>query len=164
MSATKTIVVGVDGSAGSREALDYALDEAVLRDSSVRVVTVFDSLAAFGARYGIPVPVSDPDLADRVQSQTQALVDQALAGRQACPEVRVSVHSDSNPARVLVQEAEHAELLVVGHRGRGSFTSTLLGSIGLQCVPRASCPTTVVRPLTNVRSEQSTPEERVSVP
>jgi nucleotide-binding universal stress UspA family protein len=79
MSATKTIVVGVDGSAASREALEYALAEAVLRDSSVQVVTVFDSLAAFGARHGIPVPVSDPDLADRVQSQTPAPVDQALA-------------------------------------------------------------------------------------
>ena len=45
----KSIVVGVDGSVGSRQALDYALDEAVLREASVRVVTVFDSLAAFGA-------------------------------------------------------------------------------------------------------------------
>ena len=73
------------------------------------------------------------------------MVDQALAGRPNHPQVRVSVHSDSDAARILVREAENAELLVVGHRGRGGVTSTLLGSVGLQCVLHAACPVAVVR-------------------
>jgi hypothetical protein len=46
---------------------------------------------------------------------------------------------------VLVSESRDADLLVVGHRGRGAFHSTMLGSVGLQCVLHASVPVTVVR-------------------
>jgi nucleotide-binding universal stress UspA family protein len=52
-----------------------------------------------------------------------------------------------------VDAAEAAELLVIGHRGRGSVASVLLGSVGLYCVLNARCPVTVVRPRTQVASD-----------
>jgi nucleotide-binding universal stress UspA family protein len=146
MSPTDTIVVGVDGSDGSRMALEYALDEATLRNATVRVVTVFDSLGAFGARYGIPIPFTDDEIVGKVEAHTQRVVDDVLAGRSDHLQVRVLVRSGSDTARLLVAEAETAALLVVGHRGRGAVSSTLLGSVGLQCVLYARCPVTVVRP------------------
>jgi nucleotide-binding universal stress UspA family protein len=50
------------------------------------------------------------------------------------------------PGGVLVDQSRDADMLVVGHRGRGGFRSAVLGSVGLQCVLHASVPVTVVRP------------------
>jgi nucleotide-binding universal stress UspA family protein len=50
-----------------------------------------------------------------------------------------------NPGAVLVDEAADADLLVVGHRGRGGIASACLGSVGLHCVLHATCPVVVVR-------------------
>ena len=49
-------------------------------------------------------------------------------------------------AKALIEQAADADLLVVGHRGRGGFKSAVLGSVGLHCVLHATCPVTVVRP------------------
>jgi nucleotide-binding universal stress UspA family protein len=50
------------------------------------------------------------------------------------------------PGRVLVEQARGAELLVLGHRGRGGVASVVLGSVGLYCVLHAPCSVTIVRP------------------
>lgn len=143
---TRKIVVGVDGSAGSKAALEYAFDEAGRRDASVQVITVFQSAGMFGARYGMPISVSEEDTARQIERQIQELIDEVLAGRQTRPEVRLSVRTGWSPAQILTQEAESADLLVVGHRGLGGFSSALIGSVSLQCVLHASCPVVVVRP------------------
>jgi nucleotide-binding universal stress UspA family protein len=49
-------------------------------------------------------------------------------------------------SEVLTEQARGADLLVVGHRGRGGFASAMLGSVGLHSVLNAPCPVTVVRP------------------
>jgi nucleotide-binding universal stress UspA family protein len=46
---------------------------------------------------------------------------------------------------VLVRESEHADVLVVGHRGRGAAASRLIGSVGLSAVVHAACTVIVVR-------------------
>jgi hypothetical protein len=59
----------------------------------------------------------------------------------------VELHElEGHPAPVLIDQAKGADLLVVGHRGRGGFASALLGSVGLHCVLHGECPVTVVRP------------------
>jgi nucleotide-binding universal stress UspA family protein len=50
-----------------------------------------------------------------------------------------------HPAPVLIEESQHADLLVVGHRGHGAFTGMLVGSVSLHCVSNAACPVVVVR-------------------
>ncbi len=50
-----------------------------------------------------------------------------------------------NPAQVLIDAAEGADLLVVGSRGHGGFTGALLGSVGTHCVHHARCPVVVIR-------------------
>ncbi len=50
------------------------------------------------------------------------------------------------PGHALVGQSREADLLAVGHRGRGGFQSAVLGSVGLQCVLHATVPVTVVRP------------------
>ena len=77
------------------------------------------------------------------------MVDDALRERGgAGPDVPVEVLAlGGSPGHVLVEQSRDADLLVVGHRGRGGFRSALLGSVGLQCVLYASVPVTVVRPV-----------------
>jgi nucleotide-binding universal stress UspA family protein len=50
-----------------------------------------------------------------------------------------------SPAKVLVHQTRDADVLVLGHRGRGAVAGALLGSVGLACVLHATCPVTIVR-------------------
>ena len=59
----------------------------------------------------------------------------------------VTVQAETGtPGHVLVDAAEGADVLVLGHRGRGAVRSALLGSVGLHCILHAACPVTIVRP------------------
>jgi nucleotide-binding universal stress UspA family protein len=74
-------------------------------------------------------------------------VDAAVAEEPALKDVPAQVVAlPGPPTKVLIEESDGANLLVVGHRGRGGFGSAVLGSVGMQCVLHATCPVTVVRP------------------
>ena len=49
------------------------------------------------------------------------------------------------PAKVLIDESENADLLVVGSRGHGGFKGLVLGSVSQHAAAYAKCPVTVVR-------------------
>lgn len=122
------IVVGVDGSAGSKRALEWALAEAELRQVGVRLV------------YGIAArPATYPDEAMEMLSQALAEVGGAPAG--------VAVERAAqfgSAAELLLDQAADAELLVVGTRGRGGFAGLVLGSVSQQVVQHAPCPVVVI--------------------
>jgi nucleotide-binding universal stress UspA family protein len=141
------IVVGVDGSEFARTALEYALDEAVRRDATVEVVWAFPMAEYWAGSYGLPNTVLEETTAELEESARKLLdaVRQERGG--AVADVPAEVRAVAGPAApVLVERAKDADLLVVGHRGRGGFASAVLGSVGLQCVLHAQCPVTVVRP------------------
>jgi nucleotide-binding universal stress UspA family protein len=143
-AAMGTIVVGIDGSAASKEALRWALAEARLRDDSLRAVHAW-TLPALGAGLGY-VPVIDGQLVDSLRRTSEGLIDQALADVDGAGDVEVErVSLEGPPALRLVQAAEGADLLVVGSRGHGGFTGLLLGSVSQQCAHHALCPVVVVR-------------------
>jgi nucleotide-binding universal stress UspA family protein len=146
MSTRETIVVGVDGSGCARTALEFALDEAVRRDAAVRVLWALPEAEYWTTAYGMS-PSLIEELSGSVERVARDLVEEVVLARGgAVAEVPVEVGALSGaPARVLVSEARDADLLVVGHRGRGTFRSTLLGSVALQCVLHATVPVTVVR-------------------
>ncbi len=129
--ATKVqeIVVGIDESDASRLALIYAVEEAVCRQTLLRVVTAFESAGRFGDRYSIPIPVSDEEIARREEVATRTMVDEVLGAAESPPEVRIVAMAGAT-GPTLVEESRTAELLVVGHRGRGELASFLLGSVG----------------------------------
>ena len=143
-----TIVVGFDGSTHAEEALRYAVDEAGRRGLVVRVVVAHEPPDAWMADYGMPLLADDGGLRRAVEDSARARVEELRgamdAAQQAVPVEVVAVSGSA--AHVLVQEAENAALLVVGHRGRGGLRSRLLGSVGLAAVLRAPCPVTVVPP------------------
>lgn len=138
-------VVGVDESEQSRLALTNAVEEATRGRAPLRVVTAFESAGRFGARYGVPIPVSDEQIARTEEAAIRKMVDEVLDADEARPEVRI-VDTPGATGPVLDQ-SRTAALLVVGYRGRGAVTGTLLGSVGLFCVLHAHSPVLVVRPV-----------------
>lgn len=139
------IVVGVDGSLESIHALRWALAEARLRGAEVEVVHAW--------RYPVwtysPAIVSTPVFAhDELEAEAHSVlngtVDSVLA-EEAVPPAVERVVVEGPAAEQLVRRSEKADLLVVGHRGRGGFAGLLLGSVAHQCSAHAACPVVVVR-------------------
>jgi nucleotide-binding universal stress UspA family protein len=63
------------------------------------------------------------------------------------PDVAVTpVLADGGPARVLIEQASRAQLLVIGSRGKGEFAGLLLGSVSHAVLHSAPCTVAVVRP------------------
>jgi nucleotide-binding universal stress UspA family protein len=134
------IVVGVDGSGGSIRALRWALREAQVTGGVVEAVSAWD----IPVSYGFGPTVLDGENLEAAAAQTLATaVDDAAA---AYPDVVVhQVVQRGHPAAVLIQQAEGAELLVLGSHGRGGFTGALLGSVSQHAVHHAACPVVVMR-------------------
>jgi nucleotide-binding universal stress UspA family protein len=135
----KVIVVGIDGSEGSAAALRFAVEEARVRGSELRVVCAWH----------VPPAAYDTGL---VQAPLDATEFERIAGsaaRRTLEEAGLDVATtillrEGQAAEVLVEEAEGAELLVVGSRGLGGFRGLLLGSVSQQCAQHATCPVVIV--------------------
>jgi nucleotide-binding universal stress UspA family protein len=148
------VVVGVDGSAGAKEALRWALAEGRLRNAPVRAVHAWTFGYIGGSIEGDPY-LGDPlgwyttslglDLSD-LHRAAEDLLERVLAdvGQDAeGVEIERQVVQGA-AAEVLVAAATPGDLLVVGSRGHGDFAGLLLGSVSQKCVHHASCPVVVV--------------------
>lgn len=147
MDRIGTVVVGADGSPDSRTAIEYALRDASRRSARLRVVAAVEPASYWVGTYamvGMPTPAELRDeLADAVRTELAAV----LAAHPELGGVPVEIRAVLGTAGpVLVDAAAGADLLVVGHRGRGAIGSALLGSVGLHCVLHSTCPVTIVRP------------------
>ncbi|MDX6221931.1 MAG: hypothetical protein QOD91_985 [Frankiales bacterium] len=140
-TAGKRIVVGVDGSPGSREALRWAHDEAEVRAGSVIAVTAWaPSPMTVGAGLPPRIPDLTPDLAAR--EVLESTVEEVYGpGGPTAVEQRVEYGS---PAKVLIDLSENADLVVIGGRGRGSFAGLALGSVSQQVAQRSLCPVVII--------------------
>jgi nucleotide-binding universal stress UspA family protein len=138
------IVVGVDGSERSRDALRWAARQAELTRATLDVIAA----SQFPAFYGwTPADLVGPDFARFAE---QALTDTvgAVFGADGPAWLRSRV-VEGHAGQVLVEASAGAELLVVGNRGYGGFYGVLLGSVSTHCVHHARCPVTVIRPARN---------------
>jgi nucleotide-binding universal stress UspA family protein len=136
-----TIVVGVDGSKGSIDALRLAVDEARMRSADVKAVGAWHvPTYAYGSGWSVPVAP------DSFRKTTQSALEKSLdeADTAGSGVTVTAVVGEGQAADVLCHEARDADLLVVGSRGLGGFTGLLLGSVSQQCAQHASCPVLVV--------------------
>ncbi|NUT91962.1 MAG: universal stress protein, partial [Saccharothrix sp.] len=138
------VVVGVDGSPASEDAVDFAFEAASARGVPLKAVHAWSDFLVDGP-YGSRLTV---DWA-QVEAAEQRLLAERLAGRaEKYPDVVVQrLVVRDRPVRALLAEAEGAGLLVVGSRGHGGFTGMLLGSTSQALVHHATCPLAVVRPI-----------------
>lgn len=136
------IVVGVDGSEGSRVALRWALDEAERRHAVVEAVMTWHVPVVVASPY-VGAFIEPAELEAGAKEELDEVVAAEVADRAPSPIVRQVVAAGA-PAATLLERARGADLLVVGTRGRGGFAGLLLGSVSQQCVHHAPCPVVVV--------------------
>ena len=139
-SSSGRIVVGVDGSSHSEEALRWALGQARLTGQPVDAVTSWSIPVSFGEGAGVLMAIDwRGDAAKTLENTVANVVDSPDADGVTQRAV------EGHPAKVLVDASQDAALLVVGSRGRGGFTGMLLGSVSQNVMARAACPVVVVR-------------------
>jgi nucleotide-binding universal stress UspA family protein len=143
------VVVGVDGSAVSEAAVEFAFQAASRRRHGLVVVHAWTQ----------PDPLVDEAYAVLSEASTRhtearLAVSESLAGwREKYPDVEVAeAIADGHPVDALLAQAgsAHAGLVVVGSRGRGGFAGLLLGSISRGVLLHSECPVAVVRPVATV--------------
>jgi nucleotide-binding universal stress UspA family protein len=141
------VVVGSDGSRGAAAALDWALDDAARRGCAVHVVRTWMLATAIDDVPGEPGSVpSMLECAAVTQQLLEADVAAVLTARGAGGHADVVCHAVHGPAGpTLVAVAAGADLLVVGHRGRGHLADLLLGSVAEYALRHATCSVVVVR-------------------
>jgi nucleotide-binding universal stress UspA family protein len=137
-----TIVVGIDGSDGAQEALEFALREAKLRGADLHAVAAWHStMMAYPGGYVPPIPST----AEWTRMTKKTLDDALDSCNGAKAGVKVArIVREGQAANVLVDESEDADLLVVGSRGLGGFRGLLVGSVSQQCAHHAHCPVAIV--------------------
>lgn len=135
------VVVGVDGTPNSEAAVAFAFGAAdARRVPLVAVHTWWDSVVD---------PALDPLLDwDAIEAEEGAVLAERLAGwGEKYPDVTVRrIVTRDRPAHGLLEQARGAQLLIVGSRGRGTFSGLLLGSVSHALLHHAPCPVVIVRP------------------
>ncbi|OAI55336.1 hypothetical protein AYO48_03820 [Gaiella sp. SCGC AG-212-M14] len=139
------IVVGIDGSNGSSEALRWAIAEARLRSVPVRAVHAWSySQPLVPSFVGYPYSAESFGNAIDDRWQAQQRLERATSELGDDHEIeRVVVEGPAGQA--LIDAVGEADVLVVGTRGHGGFTNLLLGSVSQQCAQHAPCPVVIVR-------------------
>jgi nucleotide-binding universal stress UspA family protein len=146
----RRIVVGVDGSEGSKDALRWAKREAELTSASLDVIMTWEvPVVPYGVWAGY-------DASTTTETILKETVAEVVGGDNSTDVVLTAV--EGRPVPVLLNAAKKADLLVVGSRGHGPLTAFLLGSVSLQCVSHAPCPVVVVphRPIESESPESVT--------
>jgi nucleotide-binding universal stress UspA family protein len=135
------VIVGVDGSPASDAALRWAAAEAARLDSELVVLHVFD-----WRLYGAASPIGAPFVTG-VRELAEAIVHSAVSqARSLAPAASVRGEALLGTAgHILTAASENNALIVVGNRGRGGFSSLLLGSVSQQVATHATGPVVVVR-------------------
>ncbi|WP_436498606.1 universal stress protein [Actinokineospora sp. HUAS TT18] len=129
------VVVGADGSPLSERAVGFAFEEASTRGAELRAVLAWSDW-----------PVEPVFSLDTYVDEAETLLVQRLAGwQEKYPDVVVTrVVRRSRPAKLLLKQAEGAQLVVVGCRGRGGFTGLTMGSTSQALIHHAPCPVAVL--------------------
>jgi nucleotide-binding universal stress UspA family protein len=131
------VVVGVDGSASSIEALQWVRPIATALGAEIQTVTAWEYPASYGL--GAVPDNWQPDV-DAARQANDAVT--AAFGSSSPDGVTVTV-AEGQAAEVLLAASAGAQLLVVGSRGHGGFVGLLLGSVSTYCAEHATCPVVV---------------------
>jgi nucleotide-binding universal stress UspA family protein len=138
------IVVGVDGSEHSQKVLEWAMNEAALRQAPLTVLTVHPVARSSWTGSPIIFPEDAPEVEEN-RKAAEAAVNTAAAKLGVKPP-SVTVRSVNGvPAQELISASADADLVVVSSRGGGGFPGLKMGSVSSQVASHAECPVVVIR-------------------
>ncbi|HIW96183.1 MAG TPA: universal stress protein [Candidatus Corynebacterium gallistercoris] len=141
--STKTIVVAVDGSDASNQAVRWAANAALKRGQPLQLVTAY-TMPQFMYADGMVPP---QELYDELEGEaTEKLENARKVVQDFSPEVEVSqLVKESAPIDLLLELSDSAEMIVMGSRGLGGLSGLVMGSVSSAVVSHANCPVVVVR-------------------
>jgi nucleotide-binding universal stress UspA family protein len=151
LAARRGVVVGVDGSEISNQALEFAASEADRRREPLIAVHAWTIPIVPGAEYSYSDAYFDD--AERGAESTLSAAVADIQARYPNVELRPVV-LNSNPAHALTAEAESAAMVVVGSHGRGTFGRLLLGSVSHGVLAHMVAPTVIVRQVASESAEE----------
>jgi nucleotide-binding universal stress UspA family protein len=133
------IVVGADGSPGSRLALTEALSLARRLEAEVDAVWAWH-MSYGGVEYGVAPIISREELEIDMRNALSELV----GGVDTDGVVVHQIVVEGDATRALLDAAKGADMLVVGSRGHGGLFGLVLGSVSYKCISHATSPVLVV--------------------
>ncbi|MCK0175474.1 MULTISPECIES: universal stress protein [Mycobacteriaceae] len=139
---TAEIIVGVDDSPASEPALQWAAAEAVLRQCRLVIVYAVNPIPV--AWSAVPAPAG---LVDWQQAIGREILADAEKIARNATDGAVEISTEffvAAPIATLVERSARAQMVVVGSRGRGALSRTVLGSVSTGLVHRAQCPVAVI--------------------
>jgi nucleotide-binding universal stress UspA family protein len=145
-SLIRRILVGADGSEGSRRALAWAVDEAALHGAKVQAVEVWRDPCGGDMSLEFDMEHFREDrqvLLGQAEERLASAAAEAAARHPGLEVVPVLLQGD-DPARILCERSADADLLVVGSRGHGGFARLLLGSVSTTCAYHSKCPVAII--------------------
>ena len=141
------IIVGIDGSPESDAAVNWAAHDAAIRGLPLTVVHVESPAAATWSQ----APVLEESPSEQQAEGRSLLAHASTIARDAIADT-AQVHitgellSSATPVPTLVEQSKDAELIVVGSRGRGALSRSILGSVSAGLIRHAHCPVALIRP------------------
>lgn len=137
------VVVGVDGAGTCDAAVAFAFEAASIRQTELVAVGIWDDVVVPGSRH-LQNPLIDPA---RIEEEERSRLSERVAHwADRFPDVKVRQVVERGRAVVrLLEQAEPAQLVVVGSHGRGGFTGMLIGSTSQALVVHSAAPVVVVR-------------------
>lgn len=141
---THRIIVGVDGSPGSKTALTWAMNQAARTGATVEAITTWQNPAQYGTAYGWSYDVFEGDTYGAAIAKSLDDTIAEVAAQVPHPVTVLAQVIEGHAVEALLHAAANADLLVVGSRGHGTFAGIVLGSVSQHCVQHAPCPVVVV--------------------
>ena len=140
MRPIQTILLATDLTAASREATDRAIDLARRLEARLLIVNVLEKGRLSGG--------GSHDRIDQARSERETMLVKVVREARESGATAEFLVWDGDPGDSIAAavEAEHADLVVVGTRGRSGAERMLLGSVSDHVVRHAECPVLVVRP------------------
>lgn len=143
------IVVGVDGSPGGFEAMDWAVQLAKATGSSLRLVSAWETPPMIDSYVETAMIVEQgPEVFSKLAHH--ALEAGLTQCRDQAPSVAAYgdvIHGNASDVLTKIAAGGRASMLVVGSRGFGRFKSLLLGSVARQTLHHATTPVVVIHPV-----------------
>jgi nucleotide-binding universal stress UspA family protein len=148
VSTTKRhgIIVGIDGSPESDAAVSWAAHDAAIRGLPLTVVHVESPAAATWSQAAVLEESAGEQLAEgrSLLAHASTIARDAIADT-AQVHITGELLSSATPVPTLVEQSKDAELIVVGSRGRGALSRSILGSVSAGLISHAHCPVALIR-------------------
>jgi nucleotide-binding universal stress UspA family protein len=143
MTQEDIVVVAVDGSPASHNAVRWAANTANKRGIPLRLASSY-TMPQFLYAEGMVPP---QELFDDLQAETMEKIDEARAiAHEVAPEIKIGhTIAEGSPIDMLLDMARDVTMIVMGSRGLGGLSGMVMGSVSAAVVSHATCPVVVVR-------------------